>query len=226
MSVYVYLCMCVCAFECVRVHVHTLRVQAVYSRGLTWCDQHVRTWQLPPNPLAAALVDGSAYADLPRPPADSSIGSGSSNGAGGGGSSNGTTNPAPPASALRRPLGAMLALDTRRAGNVARFVRHCYGRPGEGAAAAGGAASAAAGGGGGNGGGDGDGVAGVGGSGPALVIQPVLCGAHCRSPLLYCVGLYVARHVRAGEELTCDWRAVSLAPLPGPAARVGAVGRG
>ncbi|GLC60374.1 hypothetical protein PLESTB_001605500 [Pleodorina starrii] len=141
--------------------------EAAYTRGLNWCDRHVRLWQLPPNPLTSALRNG---------------GGGSSGGGTTAATAATTPNDDDPARPAVKRLTCMLALDTRHVGNVARFVRQ-WAAPAAAAAAP--------------------------PLGPALVAQPVLAGG-CRSPLLYYVGLFAARRVEAGEELSCDFSVMAL----------------
>ncbi|GLC34256.1 hypothetical protein PLESTF_000823800 [Pleodorina starrii] len=140
--------------------------EAAYTRGLNWCDRHVRLWQLPPNPLTSALRSG---------------GGGSSGGGTTAATAATTPNDDDPARPAVKRLTCMLALDTRHVGNVARFVRQ-WAAPAAVAAPP---------------------------LGPALVAQPVLAGG-CRSPLLYYVGLFAARRVEAGEELSCDFSVMAL----------------
>lgn len=95
-------------------------MQEVFARGLDVTEKTVRSWQLPPNPMAAAIhainaaaarANGGAAAAAFYPPASSSL------------------LPVQPIAAVD-PLGCVLALDLRQSGNVARFVRqhhHTYG---------------------------------------------------------------------------------------------------
>ncbi|KAG2495030.1 hypothetical protein HYH03_006962 [Edaphochlamys debaryana] len=158
--------------------------QAVFEVGIIKIESLVRLWQVPPNPLTAALPQPNGTH------AHKALATAAAAGAAKGTSAS-DGSPAAPADAeaaaaagpgLSAVTAGMLALDFRQSGNVARFVRQWISPP-SGSAAPGS------------------------GSGPALVVQPVL-GGGCRTTLAYHVGLYAARHVAAGEELTADFAAL------------------